>query len=150
MAPNILALVALAGTALAACPLSVEISSVADHVAQVAVTNTGNETITVFKGNTVLSEHSTKDLLVSAAGMSSHPFLPFHFMQAKAYRWNCPALRGYLRQLQADWSHLGHLPNPPARRDSHQLCQCCQDLQARGCRNGPDHSYSGLSVCAWI
>jgi deuterolysin len=69
MISNILSIVALAGVAMAACPLSVEITGTTDHVAQVAVTNTGNGTITVFKGNTVLSEHSTKDLLVADAGM---------------------------------------------------------------------------------
>lgn len=62
---NTLPIMALAGTALAACPISVEVSSAEDHIAQVAVTNTGNETLTVFKGNTVFTDHATRDLLVS-------------------------------------------------------------------------------------
>lgn len=73
MISNILPVAALAGAAMAACPLSVEITGATGHVAQVAVTNTASEPITVFKGNTVLLGHSTKDLLVSAAGKS----LPF-------------------------------------------------------------------------
>ena len=71
MISNILPIVALAGAAMATCPLSVEIAGATDHVAQVAVTNTGTETLTVFKGNTVLSDHATKDLLVADAGMPS-------------------------------------------------------------------------------
>ena len=47
---------------------SSEIAGATDHVAQVAVTNTGSETLTVFKGNTVFSDHATKDLLVADAG----------------------------------------------------------------------------------
>lgn len=73
MLSNILPVVALAGAAYAACPLSVEITGADNHVAQVAVTNTGSETVTVFKGNTVFSEHATKDLLVSSAGMYPLP-----------------------------------------------------------------------------
>jgi hypothetical protein len=73
MISTILPIVALAGAAMAACPLSVEISSTDAHVAQVAVTNTGADAVTVFKGNTVFSEHDTKDLLVSDAGK-----LPIH------------------------------------------------------------------------
>ena len=69
MISNLLPVVALAGAAMATCPLSVEIVGAADHVAQVAVTNTGSETITVFKGNTVLSDHATKDLVVADAGI---------------------------------------------------------------------------------
>ncbi|KAG6357920.1 hypothetical protein INS49_013803 [Diaporthe citri] len=57
----------LAGAASAACPLSVEITDSKSHVINVAVTNTGNETISVFKGNTVFSDHATKDLLVADA-----------------------------------------------------------------------------------
>lgn len=68
MISNILPLAALLGTAIAVCPLSVEITGATAHVAQVAVTNTGSETITVFKGNTVLSPHATKDLVVADAG----------------------------------------------------------------------------------
>jgi hypothetical protein len=71
MISNILPIIALAGAAMAACPLSVEIAGATYHVAQVAVTNTGSETLTVFKGNTVLSDHATKDLLVANAGMLS-------------------------------------------------------------------------------
>lgn len=68
MAPNMLALVALAGSAMAACPLSVSIVDTVDHVATVAVTNTGEEAITVFKGNTVLSDHDTLDVVASKSG----------------------------------------------------------------------------------
>ncbi|CZT53110.1 related to metalloproteinase penicillolysin [Rhynchosporium secalis] len=64
---------ALVGVATAACPFSIEITGAENHVAQVAVTNTGAETVTVFKGNTVFSEHATKDLLVTADGVA----LPF-------------------------------------------------------------------------
>lgn len=60
----------LAGAASAACPLSVEITDSESHVVNVAVTNTGSETISVFKGNTVFSDHATKDLLVADAGVS--------------------------------------------------------------------------------
>lgn len=70
MAPNTLLVAALAGVAMAACPISVEISGATDHVAHVAVTNTGADTLTIFKGNTVLSDHATKDLVVTSAGMS--------------------------------------------------------------------------------
>jgi deuterolysin len=73
MISNILPIVALASAAMAACPLSVEIAGATDHIAHVAVTNTGNETLTVFKGNTVFSDHATKDLLISNAGMLSLP-----------------------------------------------------------------------------
>lgn len=71
MISKILPVAALAGAAMAAssCPLSVEIAGVTDHVAQVAITNTGAEAVTVFKGNTVLSDHATLDLLASAGMM---------------------------------------------------------------------------------
>lgn len=59
----------LAGAASATCPLSVEITDSESHVVNVAVTNTGSETISVFKGNTVFSDHATKDLLVADAGV---------------------------------------------------------------------------------
>ncbi len=68
MISNILPIVALAGIAMAACPISVEIAGATDHIAHVAVTNTGTEAVTIFKGNTVFSEHTTKDLLVADAG----------------------------------------------------------------------------------
>ncbi|KAL5312964.1 hypothetical protein ACEPPN_019390 [Leptodophora sp. 'Broadleaf-Isolate-01'] len=71
---NTLPIMALAGTALAACPISVEVSSAEDHIAQVAVTNTGNETLTVFKGNTVFTDHATRDLLVSDESGNALPF----------------------------------------------------------------------------
>jgi deuterolysin len=74
MISNILPLVALVGTAIAACPLSVEITGTTAHIAQVAVTNMGSETITVFKGNTVFSPHATKDLVVADAGILSSSF----------------------------------------------------------------------------
>ncbi|GJC81505.1 neutral protease 2 SNOG_10522 [Colletotrichum liriopes] len=64
----------LAGAASATCPLSVEITNADNHVVNVAVTNTGNETISVFKGNTVFSAHATKDLLVTDAGGKALPF----------------------------------------------------------------------------
>jgi deuterolysin len=74
MVSKILPIIALAGAAVATCPLSVEIVGAAHHVAQVAVTNTGAETITVFKGNTVLSDHATKDLIVESTGTLSYSF----------------------------------------------------------------------------
>ncbi|KZL85878.1 deuterolysin metalloprotease [Colletotrichum incanum] len=64
----------LAGAASATCPLSVEITNADNHVVNVAVTNTGNETISVFKGNTVFSDHATKDLLVTDADGKALPF----------------------------------------------------------------------------
>ncbi|KAF7932399.1 hypothetical protein BELL_0554g00050 [Botrytis elliptica] len=69
MISKILPVAALAGAAMAAtsCPLSVEIVGTADHVAQVAITNTGAETLTLFKGNTVLSEHATLDVVAATA-----------------------------------------------------------------------------------
>jgi hypothetical protein len=68
MIAKVLPVALLAGAASAACPLSVEITGATNHVVDVAVTNTGSDTITVFKGNTVLSEHATKDLLVADTG----------------------------------------------------------------------------------
>lgn len=58
----------LAGAASAACPLSISIADSSNHVVNVQVTNTGSETLQVFKGNTVFSAHGTKDLLVADAG----------------------------------------------------------------------------------
>lgn len=68
MVSKIFPVAALAGAAVAAssCPLSLKIAGTTDHVAQVAITNTGAEAVTVFKGNTVLSEHATMDLLAKA------------------------------------------------------------------------------------
>lgn len=74
MIATVVSVVALAGAAMAACPLSVEIVGATNHIAQVSVTNTGSETITVFKGNTVLSDHATKDLIVSDAAGNTIPF----------------------------------------------------------------------------
>ncbi|KAG9244903.1 hypothetical protein BJ878DRAFT_47137 [Calycina marina] len=74
MLSNILPTIALAGAAMAACPLTVDIVSTDAHVATVAVTNIGSDAITVFKGNTVLSEHATMDLLVSDAAGNALPF----------------------------------------------------------------------------
>lgn len=71
MAPNMLALVALAGSAMAACPLSVSIVDTADHIATVAITNSGEDTITLFKGNTVLSDHDTLDVVATKSGKSN-------------------------------------------------------------------------------
>lgn len=59
----------LAGAASATCPLSVQITDSSNHVVSVAVTNTGNETLSIFKGNMVFSDHATKDLLVTDAGV---------------------------------------------------------------------------------
>ncbi|KAF7889014.1 hypothetical protein EAF00_009314 [Botryotinia globosa] len=69
MISKILPVAALAGAAMAAtsCPLSVEIAGTVDHVAQVAITNTGAETLTLFKGNTVLSDHATLDVVATTA-----------------------------------------------------------------------------------
>lgn len=72
MGLNMLAVAALAGSAMAACPLSVAIVDTVDHVATVAVTNTGSEAVTVFKGNTVLSDHNTRDVFATADGKSCH------------------------------------------------------------------------------
>ncbi|KAI0526392.1 Deuterolysin metalloprotease family-domain-containing protein [Xylaria bambusicola] len=74
MVSHILPVAALAGAAMAACPLSVELTGATGHVAQVAVTNTANEAITVFKGNTVLLDHATKDFVVSDASGKALPF----------------------------------------------------------------------------
>ncbi|KAF2636690.1 deuterolysin metalloprotease [Massarina eburnea CBS 473.64] len=77
----------LAGAASAACPLSVEITDSAAHVVNVSVTNTGSEAVSVFKGNTVFSDHATKDLLVSAEGQA----LPFEGIFVKYKNTNLPA-----------------------------------------------------------
>lgn len=105
MISNILPIVALAGAAMAACPLSVEIAGTTDHVAHVAVTNTGSEAVVVFKGNTVFSEHATKDLLVADAGMSS-PNHHLNIMINPINRWHGNPIRGCLCQLQARWSYF--------------------------------------------
>ena len=73
-----LPVLAFAGAAIAACPFSVEITGAKNHVAQVAVTNTGAEAVTVFKGNTVFSSHATKDLLVTAGMPLSLPSQHVH------------------------------------------------------------------------
>lgn len=65
---NTLAVVALAGSAIAACPLSVAIVDTVDHIASITITNTGSEAVTVFKGNTVLSDHDTLDVVVTDSG----------------------------------------------------------------------------------
>lgn len=72
MLTKTLPIVLLASAASAACPLSVSIAHADNHVVNVQVTNTGSETIQVFKGNTVFSSHETKDLLVADAG--THTF----------------------------------------------------------------------------
>ncbi|TDZ39013.1 Neutral protease 2-like protein [Colletotrichum trifolii] len=64
----------LVGAASATCPLSVDITNSDSHVVNVAVTNTGNETLSVFKGNTVFSNHATRDLLVTDAEGKALPF----------------------------------------------------------------------------
>lgn len=63
---------------MAACPLSVAIVDTVDHVASIAVTNTGSEAVTVFKGNTVLSDHNTQDVFVADTGK----YLPSGILQA--------------------------------------------------------------------
>lgn len=70
-----LPVILLAGAASAACPLSVSIADAGNHVVNVQVTNTGNETLQVFKGNTVFSDHVTKDLLVADAGAHTLNFV---------------------------------------------------------------------------
>lgn len=67
---NLFPVAALAGFAAATCPLSVDISGTTAHIAHVDVTNVGDEVITVFKGNTVFSDHATKDILVSDGSMT--------------------------------------------------------------------------------
>lgn len=74
--------VLLAGAASAACPLSVSIADASNHIVNVQVTNTGTETLQVFKGNTVFSAHATQDLLVSDAGMQT---LNYILLFDKAY-----------------------------------------------------------------
>ncbi|CAN9242047.1 unnamed protein product [Alternaria alternata] len=74
MLTKTLPIVFLAGAASAACPLSVSIAHADNHVVNVQVTNTGSETIQVFKGNTVFSAHETKDLLVADAAGNALPF----------------------------------------------------------------------------
>ncbi|KAJ4341959.1 hypothetical protein N0V95_007055 [Ascochyta clinopodiicola] len=66
--------VLLAGAAMAACPLSVSTAGADSHTVNVHITNTANETLHVFKGNTVFSAHATKDLLVADAAGNSLPF----------------------------------------------------------------------------
>ncbi|CAJ2511881.1 Uu.00g075060.m01.CDS01 [Anthostomella pinea] len=85
MIANVLPVVALAGAAMAAsCPIAVEIADTTNHVAHVALTNTGSEAITVFKGNTVLDAHATKDLLVSDAAGNPLPFKGMYVNYKKA------------------------------------------------------------------
>ncbi|KAJ0344451.1 hypothetical protein COL154_007845 [Colletotrichum chrysophilum] len=74
MVAKALSVALLAGAASATCPLSVQISNSDAHVVSVAVTNTGSETLQVFKGNTVFSDHATKDLLVTDAEGNALPF----------------------------------------------------------------------------
>lgn len=103
MIATVVSVVALAGAAMAGCPLSVEIVGATNHIAQVSVTNTGSETITVFKGNTVLSDHATKDLIVSDAGklrLLSYTQLVLTNIDSRKDN----SLRGRLYQLQAQWS----------------------------------------------
>ncbi|KAH8705221.1 putative neutral protease 2 like protein [Talaromyces proteolyticus] len=51
-------------TAATSCPLSVDISNVADHSVNVTITNHGDKTVTFFKGNTVFDKRPVKKLLV--------------------------------------------------------------------------------------
>lgn len=82
---NMLAVAALASTAMAACPLSVAIVDTVDHVATVAITNTGSEAVTVFKGNTVLSNHDTQDVFATAKGKSLSHARALHVWGRKYY-----------------------------------------------------------------
>ncbi|KAJ4412440.1 hypothetical protein N0V82_008795 [Gnomoniopsis sp. IMI 355080] len=75
MAFNILAVLTLVSSAMAACPLSVAIVDAVDHTASITVTNTGSEAVTVFKGNTVLSDHDTQDVFVAAADGTDLEFM---------------------------------------------------------------------------
>ncbi|KAK1990749.1 hypothetical protein LX36DRAFT_753993 [Colletotrichum falcatum] len=74
MVAKVLPIAILAGAASATCPLSVEITNAENHVVNVAVTNTGSEPVSVFKGNTVFSDHATQDLLVTDAAGTPLPF----------------------------------------------------------------------------
>ncbi|KAH8689145.1 hypothetical protein BGW36DRAFT_421045 [Talaromyces proteolyticus] len=60
--------------AAADCPLSIAVLDTADHVAYITVTNTGSEPVTVFTGNTVLSEHQTRDVIVHDGSGDDLPF----------------------------------------------------------------------------
>jgi hypothetical protein len=100
MVSKILPIVALAGAAIAACPLSVEIFDTTHHIAQVAVKNTGAEPVTVFKGNTVLSDHATKDLLVANTGtLTFSPEIVQSNLTECLNRWGAAPIRGGVRQL---------------------------------------------------
>lgn len=59
-----------ASVALASCPLDVEIGAIEGHHVDVTITNTANQALTVFKGNTVLSGHPTKNVAVIDTSMS--------------------------------------------------------------------------------
>ncbi|KAK1479566.1 deuterolysin metalloprotease [Colletotrichum cuscutae] len=74
MVAKALSVALLAGAASATCPLSIEISNAENHTVNVAVTNTGSEAVSVFKGNTVFSDHATQDLLVTDAEGTALPF----------------------------------------------------------------------------
>ncbi|KAK1982508.1 deuterolysin metalloprotease [Colletotrichum cereale] len=74
MIAKVLPIALLAGAASATCPLSVEITNAENHVVNVAVTNTGSEPVSVFKGNTVFSDHATQDLLVTDTEGTPLPF----------------------------------------------------------------------------
>lgn len=104
MISTILPIVALAGVAMAACPLTVEITGTTDHVAEVSITNTGPEALTVFKGNTVLHAHATKDLLVtdtSTLTSFTQMSIFLSIMANSMNRWHCTHILGCLCQLQA-------------------------------------------------
>jgi hypothetical protein len=132
MVSGLLPVAILAGAAAAACPLAVNIASATDHVTEVTVTNTGSETLTVFKGNTVFSEHATKDLVVADAGkfLSS---LRIGFVLGETTnnmnRRKGPSIRRNLCQLQENWSHIRNVPDNCTRREDHNFRQCCKDIQ---------------------
>lgn len=99
MAFNVFAVAALAGSALAACPLSVAIVNTVDHTATVAITNTGSEAVTVFKGNTVLSNHNTQDVFATAEGK---------LRQLAIYRLNFLAKNQPARKIVQPKANLHH------------------------------------------
>ena len=99
MLSKVLPVVALSGAALAACPLSVKITGATGHIAEVAVTNTGAEAVTVFKGNTVLSDHATKDVLVANTGIQVSSSQTWSCQEDNSYSpqmVNCSTSREYL------------------------------------------------------
>lgn len=144
----------LAGAASAACPLSIEITDSDSHVVNVAVTNTGSETISVFKGNTVFSDHATKDLLVADAGeyyldrcTEARPNEGPRTLSDRR-RWQRTPIRGHVRQLQENRPHPQLIPADRGRADCHGPGQRSQELQTRRRVPGQGHRHSGFPLCA--